>query len=82
MKEKIYKKIIENIELQFLEVKNNSYLHKGHLGDNGTMETHFEIIVKSQELTNLGRLKAHQKINKILKSEFENGMHALEIKVL
>ncbi len=82
MKEKIYKKLAENLNPESLEVKNNSYLHKGHLGDDGSMETHFVVIIKSVELSGLGRLKAHQKVNQILKDEFENGMHALEIKIL
>ncbi len=82
MEERIHKKLTEELQIKFLEVKNNSYLHKGHLGDNGTMETHFAVIIEAEELKNLPRIKAHQKVNKILEDEFKKGLHALEIKVL
>jgi len=82
MEEIIKKKLTENLNLKFLEIKNNSHLHKGHAGDNGTMETHFAVIIESEELKGLSRVKAHQKVNKILKEEFTKGLHALEIKVI
>jgi len=82
MKEKIYKKLILALQPQFLEVKNNSILHRGHVGDDGSMETHFAVTIKDDELSKMGRLQAHQKINKILQEEFLQGIHALEIKIL
>ena len=82
MEERIHKKLTAELKIKFLEIKNNSYLHKGHSGDNGTMETHFAIIIEAEELKNLPRIKAHQRVNQILKDEFNKGLHALEIKVL
>jgi BolA protein len=82
MKERIIRKIEDNLKPDLLEVKNNSYLHKGHLGDNGTFETHFEVIISSKSLKNLSKINAHRKINQLLKEEFEKGLHALEIKVI
>ena len=78
-KERIKQKLIENFSPKFLEVKNNSYLHKGHLGDDGTMETHFLITIEAAILKGLSRVAAHRKINEVLKSEFDKGLHALEI---
>lgn len=80
-KEKIYQKLQNELKPEFLEVVNNSYLHKGHLGDDGTMETHFCINIKSSALNGLSRVQAHQKINQIIKDEFSQGLHALEIKI-
>ncbi len=82
MKQRIEKALQENLKPQFLEVKNNSYLHSGHLGDNGSGETHFVITIKANELQNLSAVEAHRKINQLLKKEFEKGLHALEIKVI
>ena len=81
-KERISQKISQELQPEFLEVVNNSYLHKGHLGDDGTMETHFAITVKCSSLQGLSRVKAHQKINQILKEEFAKELHALEIRIL
>ena len=82
MKERIIRKIKEDLQPSFLEVKNNSYLHKGHLGDNGSGETHFEIIISAKILKDFSKINAHRRINNLLKDEFKKGLHALEIKVV
>ncbi|MBM5781891.1 MAG: BolA family transcriptional regulator [Pelagibacterales bacterium] len=79
MEERIIETLRKNLNIKFLEVKNNSYLHKGHLGDNGSGETHFAISIAAQELETLSLVNAHRKINQLLKIEFERGLHALEI---
>ncbi len=80
--QRISKKLSEKLEPEFLQVNNNSALHKGHLGDDGTNETHFLITIKSLKLKDLNRIKSHRTINDILQDEFKNGLHALEIKIL
>lgn len=82
MKSRIEKTLEENLKPKFLEVKNNSYLHAGHAGDNGTGETHFAVTVEAEELKSLTRLNAQRKINQLLKDEFAKGLHALEIKII
>lgn len=82
MKQRIEKIISENLRPSFLEVKNNSHLHAGHAGDNGTNETHFAVIVEAEELKALNKVSAHRRINQLLKGEFEKGLHALEIVVI
>lgn len=81
-KERILQKLNSALKSEFIDVVNNSYLHKGHLGDDGTMETHFAITIKSASLSELPRIKAHQQVNRVLKDEFAQGLHALEIKIL
>ena len=81
MKQRIEKTLQENFRPSFLEVKNNSYLHAGHSGDNVTNETHFAITIQSEELKNLNAVTAHRRINKLLEEEFKKGLHALEIKI-
>jgi len=80
--ERIFDKITKELNPEHLKVVNNSYLHKGHLGDDGTNETHFLIEIKSQKLNEMSRIKSHQQINKILSEEFSKGLHALEIKIV
>ncbi len=81
MKQRIEKILQENLRTEFLEVKNNSHLHAGHAGDNGSGETHFAVTINSEELRGISKVQAHRKINALLKEEFGNGLHALEIKV-
>ncbi len=82
MKERIIEKLKKNLQPNFLEVKNNSYLHKGHSGDNGTNETHFAIEIAAEKFVGLNKVSAHRRVNQLLKDEFNNGMHALEIKIV
>lgn len=82
MKERITETLKKNLQPNFLEVKNNSYLHKGHAGDNGTNETHFAIEIVAEELVGLSKVAAHRRVNQLLKDEFNNGLHALEIKIV
>lgn len=82
MKQRIEEVLQKNLKPKFLEVKNNSHLHQGHLGDDGSGETHFAVIVDAEELKNSGKVAAHRKVNQLLKDEFGNGLHALEIKII
>jgi len=82
MKKRIEESLQKNLQPKFLEVKNNSHQHSGHLGDDGSGETHFAVIVESEDLQKLNKVQAHRKINGLLKDEFKNGLHALEIKIL
>ncbi len=46
MREKIINKIKTDINPEYFDVIDNSYLHKGHSGfDNSKNETHFKIII-------------------------------------
>jgi BolA protein len=81
MKQRIEEKLKNNLNPSFLEVENNSHLHSGHMGDNGTGETHFRVKIAAEELEDLSAINAHRKINALLKDEFGLGLHALEIKV-
>jgi len=79
---KIYKAILEEFSPEFLEVKNNSHIHKGHSGYKTSEDTHFSIIIKCEKLKKLKRLDAHKAINRLLIEEFQNGLHALEINII
>lgn len=82
MQREIEKELQEKLNPEFLEVTNNSHLHQGHLGDDGSGNTHFLIRISSQNFKSQSRIQIHRQINKILESFFEKGLHALEIKVL
>lgn len=82
MKNSIKNKLIKNFEPSFLDVKNNSHLHAGHAGDNGSGESHFSIIIESDKLKGLSAVNSHREVTTVLKDEFAQGLHALEIKVI
>ena len=63
-------------------VKDNSILHKGHNNFDGIGETHIFIQINKNSKLKLSRLEIHRKINFLLREEFENGLHSLEIKII
>lgn len=75
--------LINDLEgVESVKVTNNSHLHSGHLGDDGTGETHFALEIKSSRLKNMSRVAAQREVNQALQEEFDGGLHALEIKVV
>jgi BolA protein len=82
MEETIRRKLTESLAPTRLEVINESHLHAGHAGDNGTGESHFRVLVVSQKLAGLSRVAAQRVIYGVLAEEMSNGIHALSINVL
>ena len=80
-KKRIEKILYKNFISWSIEVKDKSFLHRGHGNFNGKEETHFIIILQSKMNKKFKKLIIHQKINELLKKEFLNGLHALEIKI-
>ena len=64
-----------------IEVIDNSIEHNGHNNFDGNQESHFQIFISKKNKLPLTRLELHRKINELLKVEFVNGLHALEIKI-
>ena len=63
-------------------VNDISILHKGHSNFDGNNETHFSIILSTDNKNKESKLSIHRKINELLKDEFNLGLHALEIKII
>lgn len=82
MKNRIAKKLQNNFNPQFLEVIDNSHLHRNHSGSKPSGQTHFLVKIKSEKFNDLKMINIHRLINQSLKQEFLDGVHALEIKVI
>lgn len=67
-----------------LELKNDSQKHAGHaehLGSAGfTGETHYKLTIISEAFAGQSRIDRQRMVMDLLKSEFNSGLHALEIK--
>ena len=75
---KIEEKIVEAIPVLGLEVINESYMHNVPPGS----ESHFKVVVISDEFTGQRLLQRHQRVNQILADELANDIHALSIQAL
>ena len=78
--ENIKKKIINNIEVNKIEIIDNTHIHKKHKSFNKS-KLHLKIIIESDFLKSLEKIDAHKKITNLLKEEIETKIHSLEIKI-
>lgn len=62
-----------------LEVINDSHLHAGHMGDNGSGESHWTVKVESPEFSGKTRVARQRLINHALSDLLEQRIHALAI---
>ena len=62
-------------------VIDNSAQHSGHNNFDGAQGTHFCIVIRKPFGYNDNRVSIHRKIYKLLEYDFQNGLHALEIKI-
>ena len=78
--ETIKEKIINNIQVNKIEIIDNSHLHKRHKSFNKS-KLHLKIIIESEFLKSFSRVDSHKKITNLLKDEIEKKIHSLEIKI-
>jgi BolA family transcriptional regulator, general stress-responsive regulator len=62
-----------------LEVINESAMHRGHLGDDGTGESHFRVIVESPLFAGESRVARQRRVNHALADLVSERIHALAI---
>ncbi|MDN5786977.1 BolA family transcriptional regulator [Pseudorhodobacter sp.] len=62
-----------------LEVVNDSNRHLGHAGDDGTGQTHFNVLIRAKALARLSRLARHRTIHAALGPDLIARIHALAI---
>ena len=63
----------------FLEVIDESELHRGHVGFKDGTQTHFKIIIRAKVFEKMSRVSRERAIHKALGSEFMQNIHALSI---
>ena len=63
-----------------LEVRNDSAMHAGHSGDDGSGESHFSVEVVSERFAGMSRLERQRAVNEALADLLRDRIHALSIK--
>ena len=61
-----------------LEVVNESHRHAGHAGDDGSGESHFAVVIRSEALAQMTRVARHRAVHKAL-GDITTRIHALAI---
>lgn len=65
----------QRFDLEHLEVINESHMHS--VPPNS--ETHFKLVLVSNDFDGLGKVKRHQKVYGLLASMMQEGLHALAL---
>lgn len=61
-----------------LFIENESFRHGFSRGE----DSHFKILIVSEDFAGLSRVERHQKVNAVLKEEFDLGMHAATLRAV
>ena len=77
---RIKEKLTMQLRPEVLDIRDDSILHKNHgnISKDDT-ETHFYIKIKSGVFNGKNKLVMHKMVYSILKEEFSDGLHAVEL---
>ena len=64
-----------------LEVINESHLHAGHAGDDGSGESHWKVVIAADEFAGMTRLARHRAVHAALGPEVIGRLHALALEI-
>ncbi len=82
-RKEILKTKLSVLKPHILHIIDESAKHAGHAGNPDNLgQTHYYIEISSTKLDGLSKISQHRKINKLLQQEFENGLHALRLKII
>lgn len=76
----IEQRLIAALQPTALEVTNDSHHHAGHMGDDGTGETHFTVTVEAPVFVGLSRVARQRLVNQALADLLSSRIHALAIR--
>ena len=74
----VKKKLNNEIIIEKIEVEDKSFLHKNHSGHQEG-KFHLKLIISSDELRKLNKIKSNKKIYKVLDEEMKEYIHSLQI---
>ena len=71
----------EKFEPTHFELINESDLHKGHAGHDGSGDSHFKLIIVSKAFFEHNRVQRSRQVYSLLNPLFDKGLHALSLKL-
>jgi BolA protein len=76
----ITRRLTQALAPAHLEVRNDSDLHRGHAGHDGSGESHFTVEIVADAFAGLSRVARQRAVNHALGDLMESRVHALAIK--
>ena len=76
----IEQRLVADLSPTGLTVSNDSAQHAGHMGDDGTGETHFTVTIESAAFAGQSRVERQRLVNRALADLLATRIHALAIR--
>ena len=73
-------RLTQALDPSHLVVSNDSAQHAGHMGDDGTGESHFSVTIESASFSGLNRVARQRMVNHALADLLATRIHALAIR--
>jgi BolA protein len=80
--ERLERALAAALEPVSISVADESHRHAGHAGARAEGETHYAVTIVSRRFAGMPRVLRHRLVHEIVRDEFENGLHALSLKLL
>lgn len=78
VKDEMQQRLMAAFAPQRLEIVNESHKHAGHSGDDGSGESHFRILLRSEALAPLSRVARHRAVHAAL-GDLNTRVHAIAL---
>lgn len=75
----LHEKLTEKFEPISLEIIDESHLHAGHHGHDGSGETHLRIRITADAFAGMSRVARHRAVYAIVQPKIDEGLHACAI---
>lgn len=79
LEDEINAAIKANLAPESFEVINESHMHAGHSGDDGSGESHWRIILDAPQMAEMSRIARHRAVHDALGADIIGRLHALAI---
>ncbi|MBE3639840.1 BolA family protein [Mangrovicoccus algicola] len=79
--EQIRQRLETTLRPERLEVVNESHMHAGHAGDDGSGESHFRIAIAAAAFGGMTRIARERAIHKAIGPEIMGRIHALSVEI-
>lgn len=81
IEQEIYDRLKQSFAPDHLEVINESHLHAGHAGHDGSGESHWRIRIRSDSFSSMNRVARHRAVHHALADDIMSRIHALALEI-
>jgi BolA protein len=78
--DEIRDRLVAALDPSLLNVSNDSAQHAGHMGDDGSGETHFSVEIEARAFVGQSRVQRQRLVNQALADLLPKRIHALAIR--